>query len=78
MARSVGDSALFRGAVMAIPYSRERCRNGTPPRSVPAPHWDDAQAEAAPGSKRPLDLLAVPAPIIRETEFAAECAEGRR
>src|SRR6202043_1585714 len=46
MARSVGDIALFRAAVMAIPYEPPAIPEREPRLGLcRAPHWDDAQRE---------------------------------
>jgi Asp-tRNA(Asn)/Glu-tRNA(Gln) amidotransferase A subunit family amidase len=77
MARSVGDIALFRAAMMAIPYS--------PPPMLPTaprlglcrgPHWGAAQPEGRAVLEAAADRLAAAGAAISETELPAECAEG--
>src|ERR1700681_1579900 len=77
MARSVGDIALFRAAMMAIPYAAPAmpetalrlglCRG---------PHWDAAQAEGRAELEAAVDRLAAAGAAITETELPAACAEG--
>jgi Asp-tRNA(Asn)/Glu-tRNA(Gln) amidotransferase A subunit family amidase len=77
MARSVGDIALFRAAMMAIPYAAPAmpetalrlglCRG---------PHWDAAQAEGRAALEAAVDRLAAAGAAITETELPAACAEG--
>src|SRR6266566_1413845 len=77
MARSVGDIALFRAAMMAIPYAAPAmpetalrlglCRG---------PYWDAAQAEGRAALEAATDRLTAAGAAITETELPAECAEG--
>jgi Asp-tRNA(Asn)/Glu-tRNA(Gln) amidotransferase A subunit family amidase len=77
MARSVGDIALFRAAMMAIPYTPP-----TMPATAPrlglcrAPHWDEAQPEGRAVLEAAADRLASAGAVIRDTELPPECEEG--
>jgi Asp-tRNA(Asn)/Glu-tRNA(Gln) amidotransferase A subunit family amidase len=77
MARSVGDIALFRAAMMAIPYEPPAM-----PESVPrlglcrGPHWDEAQSEGRAVLEAVADRLASAGAVIKETELPRECADG--
>ena len=53
MARSVEDIALFRAAMMAIPYEKPTMPE-RPPRFAlcRTPHWDEAQPEGQGGARR--------------------------
>jgi Asp-tRNA(Asn)/Glu-tRNA(Gln) amidotransferase A subunit family amidase len=77
MARSVGDIALFRAAMMAIPYTPP-----TMPATAPrlglcrGPHWDEAQPEGRTVLEAAADRLASAGAVIHETELPPECAEA--
>jgi Asp-tRNA(Asn)/Glu-tRNA(Gln) amidotransferase A subunit family amidase len=77
MARSVGDIALFRAAMMAIPYQPP-----TMPETAPrlgfcrGPHWNEAQPEGRAVLDAAADRLASAGASIRDTELPSECAEG--
>jgi len=77
MARSVGDIALFRAAMMAIPYMPPAMPE-TPPRLglCRGPHWDDAQPEGRAVLAAAADRLASAGAVICETTFPPECAEA--
>jgi Asp-tRNA(Asn)/Glu-tRNA(Gln) amidotransferase A subunit family amidase len=77
MARSVGDIALFRAAMMAIPY--------TPPASPETalrlglcrgPHWDQAQPEGKLVLETAAERLAAAGAMISDTEIPAACAQA--
>ena len=74
MARSVGDIALFRAAVMAIPYEAPTMP-GTAPRLglCRGPHWDDAAPEGRAVLDAAADRLATAGAQIADTAFPAEC-----
>ena len=77
MARSVGDIALFRAAMMAIPYAPPAMPESAPRLGLcRAPHWDDAE----PGGRAMLEAaanrLAAAGASINETELPPECAKG--
>jgi Asp-tRNA(Asn)/Glu-tRNA(Gln) amidotransferase A subunit family amidase len=77
MARSVGDIALFRAAMMAIPYAPPAMPETAPRLGLcRAPHWDDAQPEGRAVLEAAADRLAAAGAVIRETELPRECAEG--
>jgi Asp-tRNA(Asn)/Glu-tRNA(Gln) amidotransferase A subunit family amidase len=77
MARSVGDIALFRAAMMALPYA---------PPAMPVtglriglcrgPHWDEAQPEGRAAVESAADRLSAAGAAVSETELPRECAEG--
>jgi Asp-tRNA(Asn)/Glu-tRNA(Gln) amidotransferase A subunit family amidase len=77
MARSVGDIALFRAAMMAIPYAPPEVP-ASPPRLAlcRAPHWDDAQPEGRAALEAAADRLAAAGAAITETELPPECKNG--
>ena len=52
MARSVDDIALFRAAMMAIPYEPPAMPRAAPRLALcRTPHWDDAQPEGKGGAR---------------------------
>jgi len=77
MARTVGDIALFRAAMMAVPYILS-----SPPETAPrlalcrGPHWNDAQPEGTAVFETAANRLAAAGASINETELPAECAEA--
>ena len=77
MARSVGDIALFRAAMMAIPYMPP-----TMPETAPrlglcrGPHWNEAQPEGRAVLEAAADRLASAGAMIHKTELPPECAEA--
>jgi Asp-tRNA(Asn)/Glu-tRNA(Gln) amidotransferase A subunit family amidase len=77
MARSVGDIALFRAAMMAIPYMPP-AMPGTVPRLglCRGPHWDEAQPEGRAVLEAAADRLASAGAAIHETELPPECGEA--
>jgi Asp-tRNA(Asn)/Glu-tRNA(Gln) amidotransferase A subunit family amidase len=77
MARSVGDIALFRAAMMAIPYATPVMPETAPRLGLcRGPHWDDAQPEGRAMLEAAADRLASAGAVIRDTELPPECAEG--
>jgi len=77
MARSVGDIALFRAAMMAIPYASPAMPETAPRLGLcRGPHWDEAQPEGRAVLEAVADRLASSGAVIRDTELPAECAEG--
>jgi Asp-tRNA(Asn)/Glu-tRNA(Gln) amidotransferase A subunit family amidase len=75
MARSVGDIALFRAAMMAIPYEAPAIPDTAPRLGLcRGPHWDDAQAEGRAVLEAAADKLAAAGAKIADTAFPAECA----
>jgi Asp-tRNA(Asn)/Glu-tRNA(Gln) amidotransferase A subunit family amidase len=77
MARSVGDIALFRAAMMAIPYEPPSMPE-TPPRLglCRGPHWDDAQPEGRAVLEAAVDRLAAAGTKIVDTALPRECANA--
>jgi Asp-tRNA(Asn)/Glu-tRNA(Gln) amidotransferase A subunit family amidase len=77
MARSVGDIALFRAAMMAIPYAVPAMPETAPRLGLcRGPHWDAAQPEGKAALDAAADRLAAAGATVIETQFPAECAEG--
>ena len=77
MARSVGDIALFRAAMMAIPYMPPAMPQTAPRFGLcRGPHWDEAQPEGRAVLEAAVDRLASAGAAIRETELPPECADG--
>src|SRR5438094_1261870 len=77
MARSVGDIALFRAAMMAIPYAAPAMPETAPRLGLcRGPHWDEAQPEGRAVLEAATDRLASAGAVIRETELPPECAKG--
>src|SRR6516165_6600004 len=74
LARSVGDIALFRAAMMAIPYASP-AMPGSPPRLglCRGPHWDEAQPEGRAVLDAAMDRLAAAGAAITEIELPPEC-----
>jgi Asp-tRNA(Asn)/Glu-tRNA(Gln) amidotransferase A subunit family amidase len=77
MARSVGDIALFRAAMMAIPYAPPAMPETAPRLGLcRGPHWDEAQPEGRAILEAAPDRLASAGAVIKETELPRQCAEG--
>jgi Asp-tRNA(Asn)/Glu-tRNA(Gln) amidotransferase A subunit family amidase len=77
MARSVGDIALFRAAIMAIPYAPPAMPETAPRLGLcRGPHWDEAQPEGRAVLEAAADRLASAGAVIKETELPRECADG--
>ena len=77
MARSVGDIALFRAAMMAIPYEPPSMPE-TPPRLglCCGPHWDDAEPEGRAVLEAAADRLAAAGATITDAALPSECADA--
>ena len=76
MARSVGDIALFRAAMMAIPYTAPIVPENAPRLGLcRGPHWDDAQPEGRSVLEATAGRLAAGGALVAETELPAECSE---
>jgi Asp-tRNA(Asn)/Glu-tRNA(Gln) amidotransferase A subunit family amidase len=75
MARSVGDIALFRAAMMAIPYEPPSMPE-TPPRLglCRGPHWDDAEPEGRAVLEAAAGRLAAAGAKLADTALPPECA----
>ena len=77
MARSVGDIALFRAAMMAIPYEPPSMPE-TPPclGLCRGPHWDDAEPEGRAVLEAAADRLAAAGATITDVALPRECADA--
>jgi Asp-tRNA(Asn)/Glu-tRNA(Gln) amidotransferase A subunit family amidase len=75
MARSVADIALFRAAMMAIPYEAPEMPE-TPPQLglCRGPHWDDARPEGRAVLDAAAARLAGAGAKLADTAFPPECA----
>src|SRR5271167_3825284 len=77
MTRSVGDIALFRVAMMAIPYTPPAMPETAPRFGLcRGPHWDEAQPEGRVVLEAVADRLASAGASIRDTELPPECTEA--
>jgi len=77
MARSVGDIALFRAAMTAIPYTAPTVLETAPRLGLcRGPHWDDALPEGRTVLEIAADRLASARAVVRDTELPPECAEA--
>jgi Asp-tRNA(Asn)/Glu-tRNA(Gln) amidotransferase A subunit family amidase len=76
MARSVADIALFRAALMAIPYEPPAMPE-RPPRLAlcRTPHWDQATAEGKAALEAAASRLSAAGAQIVDSELPAECAD---
>src|SRR6266704_4981097 len=76
MARSVEDIALFRAALMAIPYEKP-AMPGRPPRLAlcRTPHWDEAQPEGKAALDAAAARLAAAGATIVDSELPTDCAD---
>ena len=77
MARSVGDIALFRAAMMAIPYEPPSMPE-TPPclGLCRGPHWDDAEPEGRAVLEAAADRLAAAGATMTDAALPRECADA--
>ncbi|MBV8119822.1 MAG: amidase [Alphaproteobacteria bacterium] len=77
MARGVADIALFRAAMMAIPYDPPAMPQ-TPPHLglCRGPHWDDARPEGRAVLEAAADRLAAAGAKVSDTIFPADCAHA--
>src|SRR5271165_629668 len=77
MARAVGDIALFRAAIVAIPYEPPAMPETAPRLGLcRGPHWDEAQPEGRAVLEAAADRLASAGAMIHKTELPPECAEA--
>src|SRR5208282_454393 len=75
MARSVGDIALFRAAMIAIPYMPSAVPETAPRLGLcRGPHWDEAQPEGRAVLEAAADRLASAGAAVHDTELPPECA----
>ena len=79
MARGVADIALFRAAMMAIPYEPPAMPE-TPPRLglCRGPHWDDAEPEGRAVLEAAAARLAAAGAKVDRHRIAARMRQGRR
>jgi len=77
MARSVGDIALFRAAMMAIPYEPPSMPE-TPPclGLCRGPHWDDAEPEGQAVLEAAVDRFAAAGATMIDAALPRECADA--
>ena len=72
MARSVADIALFRAAMMAIPYEPPSMPETSPCLGLcRGPHWDDAEPEGRAVLEAAADRLAAAGAIMTDASVAA-------
>jgi Asp-tRNA(Asn)/Glu-tRNA(Gln) amidotransferase A subunit family amidase len=77
MARGVADIALFRAAMMAIPYEPPAMPQAAPRLGLcRGPHWDDAQPEGRAVLEAAADRLAQAGAKIADTALPRECADA--
>ena len=77
MARSVEDIALFRAAMMAIPYAPPAIPETAPRLGLcRGPHWDEAHPEGRAVLEAAADRLASAGAVVRDTDSPRECDEG--
>src|SRR5437870_2506518 len=77
MARSVGDIALFRAVMMAIPYAAPAIPQTASRLGLcRGPHWNDAQPEGRAVLEGVAERLAAAGAAVGETELPPECAEA--
>ena len=76
MARSVEDTALFRAALMAIPYETPRMPE-RPPRLAlcRTPHWDRAEPEGQAVLEDAAERLRAAGAEVVDSELPAGCAD---
>ncbi len=76
MARSVADTALFRAALMAIPYKPPTMPERPPHLALcRTPHWDQATAEGKAALETAASRLSAAGAQIVDSELPAECAD---
>jgi Asp-tRNA(Asn)/Glu-tRNA(Gln) amidotransferase A subunit family amidase len=79
MARSVGDIALFRAAMMAIPYTPLAMPETAPRLGLcRGPHWDEAQPEGRAVLEAAAERLAAAGAAVKETELPPQCEGDAR
>ncbi len=75
MARSVADIALFRAAMMAIPYEPPMILETAPRLGLcRGPHWDDAEPEGRAVLEAAAGRLAAAGATVKDARLPAECA----
>jgi Asp-tRNA(Asn)/Glu-tRNA(Gln) amidotransferase A subunit family amidase len=76
MARSVADIALFRAAMMAIPYEKPAMPERTPRLALcRTPHWDRAGADGQAALEDAANRLRAAGAEIIESELPPSCAD---
>jgi len=77
MARTVEDIALFRAAMMAVPYAPPAKPEMTPRFGLcRGPHWDEAQLEGRAVLETAVNRLAAAGASVSETALPPECAQA--
>ena len=77
MARSVSDIALFRAAMMAIPYAAPATPQTAPRLGLcRGLHWNDAQPEGRAVLESAAERLAAGGAAVGDTELPAECSQA--
>jgi Asp-tRNA(Asn)/Glu-tRNA(Gln) amidotransferase A subunit family amidase len=77
MARTVADIALFRSAMMAIPYEPPAMPESAPRLGLcRGPHWDDALPEGRAALEAAVSGLAAAGAEIADTAVPSECADA--
>ena len=77
MARSVGDIALFRAAIMAIPYEPPSMPETSPCLGLcRGPHWDDAEPEGRTVLEAAAARLAAAGATMTDVALPRECADA--
>jgi Asp-tRNA(Asn)/Glu-tRNA(Gln) amidotransferase A subunit family amidase len=77
LTRSVGDIALFRAAMMAIPYSPPAMPEAGPRLGLcRGPHWDKAQPEGRAVLEAAAERLAAAGAMVSDTEVPPGSADG--
>jgi Asp-tRNA(Asn)/Glu-tRNA(Gln) amidotransferase A subunit family amidase len=75
MARTVADIALFRAAIMAIPYAKPAMPERAPRLALTrTPHWDKAQPEGKAVLEDAARRLAAAGAAVVECELPVSCA----
>jgi Asp-tRNA(Asn)/Glu-tRNA(Gln) amidotransferase A subunit family amidase len=77
MARSVGDIALFRAVVMAVPYEPPEMPQAAPRLGLcRGPHWNDAEPEGRGVLEAAADRLSAAGAKICDTALPSDCADA--
>jgi len=77
MARTVGDIALLRAAIMAIPYEAPAMPESAPRLGLcRGPHWDEAAPEGRAVLEAAASQLAAAGATIVDTALPPECADA--
>ncbi|MGH7052900.1 MAG: amidase [Stellaceae bacterium] len=77
MARTVGDIALFRAAMMAVPYAPPTLPETAPRLALcRGPHWDEAEPEGRRVLEEAATRLAAAGAQIADTALPSACASA--